>query len=442
MTSPESGRSPTGPRLDPELREFLSDPCLAPLWEAVQYRLERNRLRAGGVVTVDLDEIGADRLSGLLGRNTRAGRVQVRLDDLDRALRASSAAAGLVAVVADLAGRPLMDQTAAREDALKARADTIGLLDAALANAGLADAAWVPGFVDAVRRSGLLTRAGSGAAVAIRSAGAVLTEMRTAGVLDPATQATGETGVGWELAELASRCTGDAHGLDDGRVAPALVLRAAAIALEVPVPETAVGRRDLWGRLGVTADHVSGTVLAWALRPPGDDPWSVMMRARADMGVVTHLTLQELRGPAAAPSAWCDDGAVVSVVENPQVLQAAAKARVPGVLLCTSGNPLAAGWVLLRRLIEAAAAVRYHGDFDWPGVAIAGRVLAAGAAPWRMAAPDYSAAVSGLPPEAKLALSGTPVATDWDPRLAVEMERLRVAVHEELILATLLEDLH
>lgn len=266
--------------------------------------------------------------------------------------------------------------------------------------------------------------------------------MRAAGVLESATQVGPGAGAGWELAELASRCTGDSHGLDDGRVTPVLVLRAAAAALEVPVPETAAGRRDLSGRLGVTADHVSGTVLAWALRPPGDDPWSAMMRARADLDVVTHLTLQELRGPAAAASAWCDDGAVVSVVENPQVLQAAAKARVPGVLLCTSGNPSAAGWVLLRRLIEAAAVVRYHGDFDWPGVAIAGRVLTAGAAPWLMAAADYSAAVSGLPSDTRLALSGTPVATAWDPRLAVEMQRLGVAVHEELILGTLLEDLH
>lgn len=442
MTAPESGTPSSGPRLDPELREFLTDPCLAPLWAAVQNRLERNRLRAGGVVTVDLDETGADRLSGLLGRNTRAGRVRVRLDDLDRALRASSAAAGLVAVVADLAGRPLVDRAAAREDAVKARADTIGLLDVALADAGLTDAGWVPGFVDAVRRAGLLTRAGFSAAAAIRSAGAVLAEMRTAGVLDPATQAGGEIGVGCELAELASRCTGDAHGLDDGRVASALVLRAAATALDIPVPDTAAARRDLWGRLGVTTDHVSGTVLVWALRPPGDDPWSVMMRARADLGLVTHLTLQELRGPAAAAAAWSGEGAIVSVVENPQVLQAAAKAQVPGVLVCTSGTPSTAGWLLLRRLVAGGVNVRYHGDFDWPGVAIARRVLAAGASPWRMAAEDYSAAVSGLPPDAKLALSGTPIATAWDPSLAIEMERRGVAVHEELILATLLDDLH
>nr|WP_265333839.1 DUF2399 domain-containing protein [Nocardioides sp. Kera G14] len=187
---------------------------------------------------------------------------------------------------------------------------------------------------------------------------------------------------------------------------------------------------------------MSGTVLVWALRPPGNDAWSVMMRSRADLGVVTHLTLQELRGPAATVPSLCSEGTAVSMVENPQVLQAAAKTGVPGVLLCTSGNPSTAGWLLLRRLIADGMPVRYHGDFDWPGVAIAGRVLAAGAAPWRMAAEDYSAAVSGLPSDARLALSGTPVGTAWDTRLAVEMERRGVAVHEELILATLLDDLH
>ncbi|WP_265333840.1 TIGR02679 domain-containing protein [Nocardioides sp. Kera G14] len=204
MTRPATGTPQERPRLGPDLWAFLTDPCLAPLWEEVRKRLERNRLRAAGVVSVDLDDAGADRLSGLLGRNTRPGRVRVRLADLDRALRGSAAAAGLVAVVSDLVGRPLVDRTAAREDAARVRGDTIGLLDATLADAGLADAAWVPGFVEAVRRAGLLTRAGDGAAAAIIGAGAVLAEMRAAGVLSSAPP-TGDGPVsGWELAELAS----------------------------------------------------------------------------------------------------------------------------------------------------------------------------------------------------------------------------------------------
>ena len=45
----------------------------------------------------------------------------------------------------------------------------------------------------------------------------------------------------WQLAELAGRCTGDAHGLDSGRLAAQLVLRAAAAA-HLPPPVTAAAR--------------------------------------------------------------------------------------------------------------------------------------------------------------------------------------------------------
>ena len=34
---------------------------------------------------------------------------------------------------------------------------------------------------------------------------------------------------------------------------------------------------------------------------------------------------------------------------------------------------------MLERLIDAGNLVRYHGDFDWPGVSIARRVMEQGA---------------------------------------------------------------
>jgi hypothetical protein len=43
----------------------------------------------------------------------------------------------------------------------------------------------------------------------------------------------------------------------------------------------------------VSTDAVSGTVITWALRPPGPDRWSAMMRERTDLGLVTHLTARE-----------------------------------------------------------------------------------------------------------------------------------------------------
>ena len=244
----------------------------------------------------------------------------------------------------------------------------------------------------------------------------------------------------WELAELASRCTGDAHGLDDGQLTGALVLRAAAVALDEPVPNLRRGPAGTVGALGVTPDLVSGTVIVWRLRPTGSGPWATMMRDRADLQLVTHLTLYELRG-AAAETALAAAGRRCTRVENPQVLQAAARADCDVPLVCFAGNPASAGWLLLRRLVEAGADVRYHGDFDWPGMSIAGRLIAAGAAPWRLTATGYSDAVADLEAGSRLALAGSPVATSWDPALAARMRRAGVAVHEESLLPVLLGDL-
>lgn len=427
----------TGPALPPATRDYLLHPDMAPLWDAVRGRLERNGIQVTGTVTVTLDEQGVDHLSGLLGRRVTSP-ARIRLADVDAALRRSAAAAGLVTVIEALNG-PLLDRKAARVARTEARASTAALLDAALAGAGVGDQEWVPGFVEGTRLAGILTKAGDGAGAAVVHAGAVLAELAASGALDPARSASERT-TEWGLAELATKCTGDAHGLDLGRVAAALVLRAAAAAHGLHPPESAAEVRNMWTLLGVVPDELSGTVLVWSLQPPGDDPWSVMMRARADLGLVTHLTLHELNG-VAATLAWAVAGTTASVCENPQVLQAAARAGTTGALVCTSGNPASAAWVLLRGLVKQGALVRYHGDFDWPGVAIAGRILAAGAQPWRMSAGDYEEAVAAASSADKLPLAGTPGPTPWDPQLAVNMSRIGVAVHEEALLNVLLADL-
>lgn len=450
MTGVDAAGSP----LPDQVRRYLAEPSLAPVWDRVRQRLERNRLSPVGTVTVELDPAGAQRLSGLLGSLVPAGRTRVRLDRLDAALRASAAAAGLVTVVAELTGAPLVDRTARREADNQRWGTVWGTLDRYLAEAGFADAPWAPGFVDELRRTGMLTRAGDEAATrAVRHAAAVLGVLAEAltpgrGPADADAGAAGggdgggggAAGGGFELAELASRCTGDAHALDEGRLAAALVLRAACAARGLPVPRTAAGRRALWAQLGVAPDIVSTTVLVWGLRPPGDDSWSAMMRARADLGVVTHLTAQELRG-AAAGRRLCPRAEIVYACENPQVIQAAARAGADGALVCFSGNLSGVDSLVLGRLVEDGGTVRYHGDFDWPGIAITGRVLGAGALPWRMGAADYLAAVETLSPDARLELSGVPVGTPWDERLATVMRRHRVAVHEESVLPTLLTDL-
>jgi uncharacterized protein (TIGR02679 family) len=159
---------------------------------------------------------------------------------------------------------------------------------------------------------------------------------------------------------------------------------------------------------------------------------------------VTHLTVHELAaaGLTGAGAGLVLEGArPVFCCENPQVMQAAARAGVPGALLCLSGNPSSAGVLLLAALLTAGVEMRYHGDFDWPGVAIAGRVFASGAMPWRMGVGDYRNALAGLPSPRRLPLSGPPIATPWDEDLGRAMHALGVAVHEESLLDVLLADL-
>jgi uncharacterized protein (TIGR02679 family) len=403
------------------LRDYLSAPSLRMLWSGLRGRLERTGHAVRGTIGVELDDDGADRLGGLLGRAVGAGPARVSLAELDAALRSSAAGRGLAAVVAELTGTPLRDRAAERDAARAGREQLWSHLESVLVEHGLAGQSWALPWADWLHRGGLLTRLpAEAAASALTTSGRVL-----AAVLDEARPPAGK-------AELASECTGDAHGLDDGVPAATMILRGLALALGVPPAASAADRRMLWQRVGVSTDEISGTVITWGLRPPGTDRWSAMMRDRAGLGLITHLTVHELRRAALLTP----PGEIVHVCENPQVLQRLAAAGVRRPLACTSGNPAAAGTLLLGR-----AVVRYHGDFDWPGIAIARRILERGARPWRFGHRDYLEAVDRIPAGRRLALSGRAEATPWDEALRPAMTAADVAVHEEAIVDLLLADL-
>lgn len=403
------------------LRAYLSAPALQPLWLVLRERLERTGHAIRGTVTVDLDDDGADQLSGLLGRPVSAGTTQVKLVALDAALRSSPAGRGLVAVVAELTGGPLRDRPAERGRAHARREQLWAELDQLLAGHGLAGQDWARPWTDWLHRGGVLTRL-----PATQASQALAIAVGTlAKVLD-----TGQPPIG--IAELASGMTGSAHGLDGGAPAAALVLRGLAYALDVPPPTSAAERRLLWQRVGVSTDEISGTVITYGLRPPGPGRWPAMMRERADLGLFTHLTVHELRqaGELTRP------GETMHACENPQVLQRLATSGVDRPLACTSGNPAAAGWLLLGR-----AVVRYHGDFDWPGIAIARRIIGQGAQPWRLGCADYCEALERLADDRRLMLTGRAETTPWDSGLSPAMMAANVAVHEEAIVDLLLADL-
>ncbi|MEU7044706.1 TIGR02679 family protein [Streptomyces varsoviensis] len=416
--------------LPPATRGWLTGPGLARLWSAARGRLERNGVRSAG--SLRLTAVSAQErtdLSLLLGRPLTGTAVTVRLDALDEHLRSSAAGLGLRQVLEEL-GPPLVDRRAVREENAAERQRVWASLAASLDASPLAGLEWAHQWSDALRRTGVPKGVTPEAAVrtlqqAVQVLGALLDPYRT-----------GTRGRG----ELAASATGSAHGLDDGTWLSRLVQRGIALAHDTHLPGDAAGRRALWRLVSVTPDEVSSTVLTYGLRPLGEDWRARALRERADHRAETHLTSRDLLDLRLHLPA----GSVVHICENPRVVEAAADAGCSRPLVCTSGSAATVVLTLLDALASTGCRFAYHGDFDWPGIALANRITRRyGARPWRMGADDYEHLVSrsqaeGIP---QLPLAGQPVSAVWDAGLAPAMAALGVALHEEATLDLLVDDL-
>jgi uncharacterized protein (TIGR02679 family) len=437
----------TAPGLTARTRAWLDQPALARLWDRLRDRLERNGLQVRGRMRLDgVTPAEREVLALLTGRPYAGATVSIALADLDTQLRTGAAERGLVEVVAELRG-PLTDRPAAR-DARRAATETIwAAADHALRAHGLADLAWSGPWLEELRRAGALTRLGPENArrlivqaidviAALAGPASPVASLGSAALGSAAPGAAGLPGRG----ELAERLTGTAHGLDDGTLLARIVLRAVARIVETAPPQDARSRRELWEAAGVAVDRVSTTVLTHGLAPLGDEPAVRLLRDRTRAGFETHLTLRDLNRVT-----WrLPPDTEIFVCENPRVVEAAADRGCPRPLVCVSGNPTTTALTLLDALHSAGAPLAYRGDFDWPGIAIANRMIGRYAArPWRMRATDYEQHVATardrgtpLPP-----LTGAPVDAIWDPELTPAMTALGVAVQEESALELLLADL-
>jgi uncharacterized protein (TIGR02679 family) len=401
----------------------LSD--LDRLWDAAASRLERNGLVPRGTVLLDgLSREERHALTGLIGRRVDA-RARIDLAVVDARLRETGVTTGLVAAVEARHG-PLVDRPGARSAKAASRAELWTAIRASLASAGLGGEPWLEEWLESIRP--VVGRLGRARAEAVAT-----TAVRCVARLSWSSPGVGRT-------ELASAVAGSSHALDDGSVLGALVLRAIAARFGTLLPSSAAERRQLWAQGGVLSDEVSTTVLTLGLRPSGVPSVALSVFARSDAGCEAHLTLRDLsRLDRLVPT-----GTPVSVCENPRVLEAAMDAASRAVVVCTAGNPTVVVTALIARLVSDEADLRYHGDFDWPGVAIANRVIAAsGASAWRMGAADYedALAAAGAGLVELLPLEGRPVAAVWDAGLTAAMERAGVAVHEEAMLDVLVADL-
>ncbi len=413
----------------------LGDPALTRLWAAIAQRLQRNGLSPSGIVElVDLTREERHALAGVIGRPVIGERVRVRLEDLDGRLRETGISSGLVAAVERVSG-PLVDRKGIARQKSESRAQIWAAGRTELEAQGLAAADWVEPWLESVRPIVNRLPEGRGETVLVTAVrGLARLGLRTGA-------ADGEALVPTSVArtEFASALGGSSHALDDGSVLSTLILRGISASIGEPAPRTAAERRLMWERAGVQSDEVSTTVLTLGLRPAGDSALASAVRARSAAGCETHLTLRDLR----RIDGFVSDTTPVWVCENPRVLEASMDAGSRAVMVCTMGHPTVVVTALLERLRCQQARLQYHGDFDWPGIGIANRIIASfGALPWRMRATDYEAALTGtgqlitdLPQ-----LEGLAVPTAWDPSLAESMLRHGRAVHEELVVESLVED--
>jgi uncharacterized protein (TIGR02679 family) len=417
---------------DPRLQRLLGGEHLAPLRKRLRQSFERapldtpvDRIRIAGL---SADEHAA--LASLAGRPQRFSKsLSIDVRRVDAGLRQAGVATSLQDALEKLDG-PIEHSATVR---LQLQAAWSGVIDGC-AHPGLRGLLLTAEGIGLLKR---LARQDAAAAAALcRRADAVLRRLPAQGVA---------------RSQLAADVLGDSHGLDAGRGTAALVLaawrRADVVSRDggdespgrlqeasAPEPTDAVERiRDIWARAGVLVNELARPTLF--LNVPveaGSACWPAGEPAYASLRLLLR-----------SPPRWDVEGRDVYVCENPNLLAIAADRWGGGCapLICTDGMPAAAQRCLLSQLARAGARLRYHGDFDWPGLRIGNHVMREhGAEPWRFGAADYLAA-AGMAPRPGHAITGKAVDASWDAALAAAMQEQRVSIAEEAVAAVLLGDL-
>ena len=404
------------------LGRLLGGDELRWLVDRARQRLERRLPLDTSVVLQGATPAQRRAVERLLGRPAGHGAaVSVSLTAVQAVVARTGAAPDLRAAVEALTG-PIADREADREALDRAWTAAMRPIEA-VARARPLLAPWL----EWLRATGVLRRAARGDPESARELAS-----QVAGVLArlPAD--------GVPISVVANLETGDGHALDPGRPLSALVLPAVARLGGIPPGEGSEWRRTVWSAVGVLCGELTNPVLTLNLPGDGLTPAGRALACWAEVGQPVHLAARQLvRQP---PGLDALRGRRVHLCENPSVVAEAANRLGPrcAPLVCTSTHPAAAATVLLRALAAAGAELLYHGDFDWPGIAIANGILSRfEARPWRLDAAAYRrAAASGGP-----RLVGRRVAAAWDAELTAAMRELQVKVEEERVIDDLLADL-
>lgn len=394
------------------LRRLLGGAELEPLRRRLRSRYERGE-PGDGFTLVGLSACERRALEGLTGRAVKAaGSMRLRVSELDAALSRAGIAPSLLRALELLDGT-IHDRKAQRQTLARSWAEV-------LAQAGEPR---LKSLVGAPTGVALLKRVAGGDPQVAQS---LLT--RSQRVLARLPER------GMPLAQLAALVLGDAHALDPGSPVASLVLRASAGG--AAEEDRAEHPREQWARLGVTVNELAAPALCLNLPVRQTDGPAVSVTLSP--GEPVHLSLRKLLRD---PPPWAVLDRDVFVCENPSIVTIAADrlGRSSAPLVCTDGMPSAAQRTLMSQLAAAGARLRYHGDFDWPGLTIGNFVVRAlGARPWRFTADDYLAACQGG--ASVLAAEGR-IEAQWDPSLAGVMAEQALTIHEEAVSDLLLEDL-
>jgi uncharacterized protein (TIGR02679 family) len=395
------------------VNSFLADSSLRPLWRASAEALDRNGLGwRGRLALPDLTSEGRRRLGVLLEARMPATRRTVSLDAVALGVERLTGTTFVDAL------RLLGCVPAGRREAALARRDAtqqrrVALDTATAAHLGGAD--WVTTWREAAWKDGLFARH-------------TADEVSTA--VDRVGKVLARAGSGRSRTEVAAQLLGDAHALDTSTRLAGLVTRA------LLARDGLADERGAWERAGLPLDLVSAPVLTWALPVLGASGAADAVRTMTSAGLPIQLSVLALR----ASPLTIAPGTPILVVENPRLVEAAAERRMKAAVLCTNGNPTTAPSLAIAQLKSSGASLRYHGDFDAPGLAMTGRAMDVGCEPFHMSARDYlealaDAAAAGV--ELPRDPAGAPP-TPWEPTLAVAFDEHRAVVHEERVMADVL----
>jgi len=426
----DAGRAEPG--TSPPARDVrFTGPEYRRLLDAARSSLERTGGDLTRTVTVKTpDDRERRAIISITGQYRAEGvtLLAVNLTDLDQAVRTATGH-NLTRLLSQI-GPPLRDRPAERQRLTGGRDTAIRSAEKSY----LSQRGWFQAWLAELAADGTLTR--------LVNAGETDRLEQATRVIEWVERRIDLKAAPVQLAELAATITGDTRALGHGTALAGLVLRALAFRLGAGRPKTTEDRRDLWDRSGIIVDDLASRVLVLNLAARGEGLGEWLTSARAH-GTPFYATLHQLVTMPVTLPVTAGPPPLVHVCENPVVLRRAAAELGPDArpLLCTEGQPSTAFHRLAEVITGAGGTLGFHGDFDWPGVAIAAAVITRhGARPWRFGAADYERAVGQGAGSAGLA--GTPQPTPWDRALGAAMTDQGIIVYEESIASRLVTDLY